>query len=362
MKKILVKFSDERNKKYSIRTIIAENEETHERYVLKENVYPEGKEHLQNMVQYAAKLKTAYPDVTICPVYKENDGCIRFDYIKGTSLEALYEKCIVKNDKAAMESILEKHKNIVLGSADNVCDFKLSSDFMKIFGMQGWNGSGKALKVSNFDGTSGNIIFSEEIPTFIDYEWVYEFPVPMDLVIYHCIRDAYFHIDGLEEFYPLASAMQYLGVTAPMDELEKAYTNFYSYVIKEEDGSSYANRKNLNLMGTVRYDSDESTSVNTKELVKMQLALSFAEKNWKEACQANAVLSQQIYPLQQEVEKWKKMYEQELENHQIHAKQIEDAVQEQARQSETWRIAYESVINSRTWRITKKLKRLLGRS
>lgn len=361
MKKILVKFSDERNKKYSIRTTIAENEETHQRIVIKENIYPEGKEHMQNILRYSEILKDAYPDVAICPVRPHHDGGICFDFISGTSMEEMYQQCVIKKDKTKMEALLETHKNIVLGAAENLCDFRVSSDFMKIFGFHNWNGSQKALKVANFDAIASNIIFQGDKPTFIDYEWVYEFPMPIELVIYHCVRDVYFHLKDLEGFYPLKNAMDYLKIETPIEEMEKAYNQFYSYVITQEDGTSYANRKNLNLMGIVNADGESTGGASSKEMVKMQMALAFAEKNWKEACQANALLSMQIQPLQLEAEKWKKLYEQECENHQIHAKQIEDAVQEQARQSEGWRIAYETVIHSRTWRVSQKLKRLLGR-
>lgn len=93
-------------------------------------------------------------------------------------------------------------------------------------------------------------------------------------------------------------------------------------------------------------------------LVKKCEDYDFIVKNWQDAVQANALLSKRIQMLEAAKEA---EVAQEKENHRLHAKQLEDAVQEQARQSETWRIAYETVIHSRTWRIANKLKRLMGR-
>lgn len=88
-----------------------------------------------------------------------------------------------------------------------------------------------------------------------------------------------------------------------------------------------------------------------EELQTVREALDFADKNWRDASQANFLMASQVQKLKKTVAEVK-------ENH---AKHIEDAVREQARQSETWRMAYESVINSRTWRLGKKIKRLFGK-
>lgn len=338
MKKILVKFSDERNKKYSIRTIIAEDEKTNQRFVIKENIYPEGKEHLDNIVHYAKVLENAYPDVKICPVQTLDEGGIRFDFIKGISLEEQYRQCLVKNSKEDMERLLIHHKNLILGAKSNLCDFASTDNFKKIFGMDCWKGNQKALKISNFDAIPSNIIYQDGIPTFIDYEWVYEFPVPVELVIYHCVREAYSHIQGLEEFYSMKAAMELLEVSVDMELLEAAYVNFYSFVIYEKDGSCFSLCKTMNLKGR-----NECDAATLKYIEKLEWDIVFFEKNWREACQAVTVANQSVVKMEQ------------------HVRELEAAVQEQARHTESYRVAYETIVNSRTWRLARKLKRLFGR-
>lgn len=379
MKKILIKFSDERSRKFSICTEIEEDEITKERWVSKKAIYSEGKAHLEDIVSYFGLLKKTYPNVKICPVRKEGEDCLHFDYIQGKSLEDKYRECVIRNDKARMKELLKLHVELVIGTEENICDFVPTAQCESVFGIKEWDG--KALRVVNFDATAGNIIFEKEVPVFIDYEWVYDFPVPLDLAVYHCVRDSYLHVKELEQFYPLAEAMRDVAVEADIEILEKAYEIFYANVIKDENGFSFGLSKKLNLKGFYKTDEQELLALREslafakqnweqtsrafeeaeKERQRLIDACAFAEKSWKEACQANATLSQQIPRAREEAEVWKQKYEQEVLNHQIHAKQIEDAVQEQARQSETWRVAYETVINSRTWRWSKKLKRLIGK-
>lgn len=55
------KFSDERRKKYCISTtIIRENDTKH---VVKEAIFTEGMEHLNNMLRYSKELEKTYPNV-----------------------------------------------------------------------------------------------------------------------------------------------------------------------------------------------------------------------------------------------------------------------------------------------------------
>ena len=344
MEKILMKFSDERNKKFCIRTVIARDEKTEEKYVFKSNVYPEGKAHVQSILKKAKVLAKAYPQVQICPVEAVNAEEIRFDFIAGTSMEKEYRMAMKQNDVPKMEKLLKTHAELLKGSIENRCAFEMTEEFQKVFGLKEWHGDSQALKLSNFDGNASNIIYKEGIPFFIDYEWVFDFPVPVELVVFYNIHDAYMHIHGLEEFYPLEEAKKLLHITIADNVLSDINEAFFSYVYCEDDGVSYALGKHINAKGTKDYyDYD------------------FMEKNWRDASQANALLSQRIQKLERELAETSQALEQEKENHRIHAKQIEDAVQEQARQSEHWRISYEAVINTKAWRIAQKCRRLMGR-
>ena len=344
MRKILMKFSDERNRKYCIRTIIAEDEKTGQRFVYKSNIYEEGKMHIRQIMNNVEMLENAYSSVKICPVQLMQNGELKFDYIKGTSLEELYRQAMLKNDISKMENLLKLHADILMGNHENACEFSITAKFHEIFGLDVWEGNKKALKISNFDGNAGNIIFQNDTPVFVDYEWVFDFPIPADMVIFYNIQDVYKHINGMEEFYPLHQAKEYLGININDEVMDRVISSFFSYVYQEKDGTSYALGKFINAKGQKNYRDYD-----------------FIEKSWRDASQANSILNQRVQSLEKEKAQLMSELEQEKENHRIHAKQIEDAVQEQAHQSETWRVAYETVINTKSWRMIQKIKRMFGR-
>lgn len=361
MKKILMKFCDERKRKFCIRTVIAEDEKTKKKFVYKSNVYPEGTEHIRTIFENRELLEKAYPDMEICPVQMNGNEELQFDYIEGKTLESFYREAVMQNNRKEIERLLVQHAGLLEGCEENQCAFVMTPQFQKIFRMDEWNGSMQGLKISNFDANAGNIVYRSEMPVFIDYEWVFDFPVPRDLVIYYNIHDAYQHIKRFEEVYPLEDAMKLLKITIDEETREKISSGFFSYVYQQDDGVSFALSKYINAKGTKNYQDYDMLVKKCQDydmLVKKCEDYDFIVKNWRDAVQANALLSKQL----QQLEAAKNAeVAQERENHRIHAKQLEDAVQEQARQSETWRIAYETVIHSRTWHIANKLKRLMGR-
>lgn len=357
MKKTLMKFSDERNRRFSIKTVMVQDDGNNNCFILKSNVYPEGIQHINQIFKNAKLLTEAYPEVVICPVQMQKDSSLKFDYIEGVSLEQMYQELVQKRDRDGIEKLVKNFCSIILGSPDNRCEFRMTPQFQEVFGIDAWAGSSSALKVSNFDSTAGNIIYQDNKPVFIDYEWVCDFPVPEELVLYYNIRDAYYHVCGLEEVYPWKEAKKAFHFEISDRVLQTACQNFNSYVVREKDGSSYGLSKHINIKGMEELKAILTPPVMpepSEEIKKLNEKLRFAEKNWKETCQANFMLSQKINKLSVEVE-------QEKENHRIHAQQIEAAVQEQARQSETWRIAYETVIHSKTWKFARKVKRLFGK-
>ena len=240
MKPLYIKFSDERNKKYSIKTTIMK--EAGQFQVVKEPIFAEGEEHMDNIVRYAQILKESYRNVEICPVRKEQ-GKLIFAFEDGKSLLDSYRECMEKKDAEKYRKLLEYHKKCILGSETNKCTFHSTPQAEKMFGNLDFLEGTAGIKAANFDATASNIIIKDEKPVFIDYEWVMEFPIPEELAIYHCIRDTYFHLSGLEQFFSLEQAVRDLGITAEISRLEDAYVTFFQRVIREEDGKSFAEKK-----------------------------------------------------------------------------------------------------------------------
>ncbi len=301
MKPLYIKFSDERNKKYSIKTIIVKDEEG--KYVVKEPIFPEGTEHIENIVRYAALLKQYYSNVEICPVQKVENKLI-FEFISGKSLLDCYKECLEKKNVEEYKKLLQYHKECVLGSEENRCIFHSTPEAERVFGALAFLDGAEGIKVANFDATASNILICGNKPLFIDYEWVCEFPIPQDLAVYHCVRDSYLHLSELEQFFPLQEAVEVLGIKSEVAKLEEAYVTFFKNVIREENGQSFAEKKItcLKRKRTIKEYIEDNRYAHTEW---QQCA-----ENWKESCKANEKLNGEIENIRIEWEKCAKNWEQ----------------------------------------------------
>ena len=352
MRKDLIKFSDERNRRNSIRTTILRDEVSGERYVVKEAVYPEGYGHLSDILQYHTVLTSAFPKVRICPV-EEKEGALWFEFVEGESLESRYRACVKEQDKTGFLRLLDEQVSLIEGKEENSCTFHSTPEFTEVFGECPELEGSEGLKIANFDAIPGNIIFQQETPCFIDYEWVFLFPMPKELVLFHCVRDLYFHLPSLESFYPLKDAVEYLHIQCAWEILEQAYRNFHHYVICENDGASFAGSKAAALKERrdVQYYIDDAAYARRE--------WEQCAKNWQGAVQRNAETeaywqqaSQANFQLNARLLKTEELLAQK-------EKESAAEIQRLTEEREIWRQAYETVVNSRTWRTAQKLKKTL---
>lgn len=242
MKIKYVKFSDERRKEFCIKTIIGQD--NGQAVVYKEAIYEEGIGHIESIASNADKLKEYY-DAEVCGAHLK-DKRVYFEFITGESLEKRYNKAMKSGDIGKIEQLLMLHKSIVVGKKDNVTTYKSNGLEHEVFGDCSIFDGKEALKLCNYDAISSNIFFENDIPVFIDYEWVFEGPVPVDVVVYHVILEYYKHHPLMEEVYSFVKAMKLLGINEDMIEvLEKTYNNFYNFVITDGNSEGFALMKEI---------------------------------------------------------------------------------------------------------------------
>ncbi|MDD3277366.1 MAG: hypothetical protein PHG16_00575 [Lachnospiraceae bacterium] len=365
MKKLWIKFSDERNRTYSIKTTIWLDEEKNQKYVSKEAVYPEGSKHLQEMVSYYQKLTDVCDGSRMCPVEVRGQA-LWFPYIEGDSLEDHYRICMKQDNKEAFCNLLDKQVAWLTGKKENLCMFHGTEQFHDIFGDSAVFEGRQGVKIANFDGIPGNIIFDNDTPTFIDYEWVFEGSFPYELLIYHCIRDMYYHIQQLESFITLQEVLKYVKVTVPIEALEQAYKNFHRYVISEKNGKSFAGTKSGSLKNSQNVQETleelkhahqewelcannwKAAAQSRDEIAKINDEI---EGYWRQSSQANALLNKQLLDKDKELQE----KQNEITSHLAEIEEYRCVV-------EHWKSSYESVVNSKAWRLVRKIKKIFGRA
>lgn len=187
MKEILyVKFSNERNSKFRIKTEITETEGR--MYSEKSAVCEESQNHINSIIDSYNKLKNYYKsDRLLLNKCEPCDEGIRFDFIKGKSLDRIIDDLLFenKNYEGAINEVLRFLK--IINDVETTAPFSVCEDFVKIFGNgEHFIGSDSYI-LSNIDVAFSNVIVNDNGYNLIDYEWVYDFCVPVKYVQYRII-------------------------------------------------------------------------------------------------------------------------------------------------------------------------------
>lgn len=163
------------------------------RRVEKEALRPEAKKHVERLSKNREKL----PGIPIpVEVMYNGDGRAVFPFVKGASLAKEVNASLGRREEflEAMHKAVDSIYGTFLKSTENLVDFKVTKEFGSIFGAlddsenaEVLNGM-KSLKVSNIDSILSNFIrLPDNRLVCLDYEWVFDFPIPVEYLIYRTV-------------------------------------------------------------------------------------------------------------------------------------------------------------------------------
>lgn len=187
MKKVIFsKYSNERAREFAIRTDILEDE-NHKRTVRKTACYPEGEQHIRNLVSWYQKLSEAYADTPIsmnrCTLTEEG---LEPEFVSGCSLEEELDEMLLAGDISGCVKRLMEYID-ALRKAGAAQRFYVTEEFEKVFGPAVLPGNLTSASITDIDMLVANVIVTEKGLVHMDYEWTFEFPVPVNFVIYRTL-------------------------------------------------------------------------------------------------------------------------------------------------------------------------------
>ncbi len=190
MKILYVKNNSARVKKFQLTTIIYE--EDGQKYVKKEASSAEAIPHLMAMKHnYEALSSTIIdPKVKLAKIIEETPTSLTFEFIEGISLEKMFYGALETSDAKA-QKVIEEYREFILSSfkTKEMKSTLSKSQSKAIFG-DGSHPEESALffePISNIDLIFSNIIYKNDEIYIIDYEWVFDFPLPVDYVYFRAI-------------------------------------------------------------------------------------------------------------------------------------------------------------------------------
>ncbi len=183
---IYVKYSNERAKQFAIRTDILSCR-NQKRRVRKSACYKDGEAHIKALADYESKLTEQWAETQLCMnKSKREENSISFEFVEGETLEEQMDTLLAQNREAEAKEMFLTFLKFLKNSGERTT-FRMTEDFLKIFGEQRLPNDLKALAVTDIDLVPGNL-FVRDGWQVIDYEWTFLFPIPVNFVIYRAIH------------------------------------------------------------------------------------------------------------------------------------------------------------------------------
>ncbi|MEK4325937.1 hypothetical protein MKX70_08665 [Paenibacillus sp. FSL R7-0312] len=219
---LYTRYSKDRHPHFQMKTVIYEQGGL--KKVKKQAVTPAGSGHIRNIFENYGKLSAHYKANVLLQPEFENDSLV-FEYITARSLDELILESALNKKKKDFFYFLDQYKQIVNDVAGhNYIPFSNTEQFVHFFNkkypLEGLN----SFVTSNVDLNFDNIFFlGNKVFKILDYEWVLEFPIPVEFVAFRAINTFYYaHYTTLVNFVDIRTLFDFFGISN--DRIEH-YTN-----------------------------------------------------------------------------------------------------------------------------------------
>ena len=228
MKILYVKCSSTRIKKFQLQTTIYED--AGQKFVKKEALCDEAIPHLMQMKDNYKKLSQSILNskIHIAKILSETKNSLTFEFIDGVSMEESWRKTRINNMNEANEIILSYAKLVKNGfKTGTFLSESMGKAYTEVFGEGNYTqlNSLKCFETtSNCDLIPQNIIVKDDRFYIIDYEWVFDFPVPVEYIYFrglHLFQDEVLLTNNISH-----------GLLEEFDRTEKYFT--LKYILNEE--------------------------------------------------------------------------------------------------------------------------------
>lgn len=234
---LFAKYNRERKKEFRIATYIVQ--EDNNKKVIKCPLNAASKQHIISLEANTKKWKGTMPNIT-CDMGKiEGDRYIS-EFTSGTTLnERMYK---YRNDINAFVEVLKKIIDKYFGINERLLEpFTITDEYVAIFGNIAPKNA-TSLKITNIDMILSNLVLKDDGQLYaIDFEWVFEFPVPYRYVIWRLIRECYrLYLAYLKPQMNIDLFMEKLSFSIEETGIyEKMEKSFWEYVMGDNKDEVY---------------------------------------------------------------------------------------------------------------------------
>ena len=219
------KFSNDRCSDFSIRTDICKNKDG--RIIVKAPITTQAEEHIRSLQKKKEQLEKTL-DANVFLINKgelKEQKCI-LEYLEGQSLQDNILKSYEEGNYRKVAEIVQEYSSKL--KSGKLMPFQNSVEFERVFGRIDLPNTLLCLDCTDIDMIFENIIVEDGIWKVIDYEWTFDFLIPINYVVYRAIHTLCISVPQIlqqVQLYEIADISQ-----EEIDVYTKMEINFQKYV------------------------------------------------------------------------------------------------------------------------------------
>ncbi len=182
MEKVYAKFTKERSKAFRIETAIYQDQDGN-REVVKTPLSPDSAAHVAKMYEnsrYFAETGLLLP----CTMRGES---VVFPFVTGKSFYQLLLEAVSSHNKASFFQVLEDYKGLLQRLYPERKPFEKTEEYERVFGPSDAVQGMESVCKLNIDMTFDNLMLQNDAVQILDYEWIFDFPVPVKYAVYRAV-------------------------------------------------------------------------------------------------------------------------------------------------------------------------------
>lgn len=232
MEKIIyTKYSNQRNPRFCIRTDIVQTDSG--RVVRKYPTEAASKSHVMNMVDTYSTFETLFAKSKFKPnKLSIKEDYVEFEFLQCETLEEVLDSYLRRKQFDKFEQLMRDYATRIREVYDKE-SFVSSEKFVNVFGEREFEPALRGAHMVDIDLVFSNILCNENTWTIIDYEWTFDFLVPVDYILW---RSCMYYLNGAElrsKLYVIEDLCKVMNVdmanAKTFEDMENYFQSEYCY-------------------------------------------------------------------------------------------------------------------------------------
>lgn len=201
---LYAKMNSDRARHFRIQTVIAQDADGRKE-VVKSPLCPEAKEHLERMSRHEASfpegtIRLSGKDYRVSLLRGRHEGdSLVYPFLEGKNLGKIAAEAAKEGDGDKIRRLTDALFQLILTNEVTGVE---RTGFRQVFGDAKDKEKGHLVCPANIDLIFDNLILEKDQVKVIDGEWIFDFPVPAEFILWRAVNELYSGHPGLEKALP----------------------------------------------------------------------------------------------------------------------------------------------------------------